>query len=123
MDWTDGRKKAFVVSVLRSGTRRWPPKYQAKDLAKTERKINPKSGKLAQHYKCASCQGEFTSTNVEVDHVKPVIDPAIGFTTWDNFIAALYCDIDNLQVLCVPCHKEKSLNERKKNKKQKTSTS
>lgn len=112
MEWTEGRKKAFIISVLRSGTRRWPPKYQAKDLAKTEKKINPKSGKMAQHYRCASCKEEFTSTNVEVDHIVPVIPPSIGFTTWDNFINALFCDNDNLQVLCIPCHKIKSKQEK-----------
>lgn len=122
MDWTEGRKKAFVISVLRSGTRRWPPKYQAKDLAKTEKKINPKSGKLAQHYRCAMCQQEYTSTNVEVDHIKPVIDPSVGFTTWDSFINNLFCDNDNLQVLCVDCHKEKTkLEKEHKNENRTTS--
>ena len=114
MEWTEGRKKAFIVSVLRSGTRRWPPKYETLNNAKTTKKINPKSKRLAQHYRCATCRKEFTSTNVEVDHIQPVVSPSQGFTTWDEFIANLYCDGTNLQVLCKPCHKKKTLKEKKK---------
>ena len=28
MSWTQGRINGFITSVLRSGMRRWPPKYQ-----------------------------------------------------------------------------------------------
>ena len=110
--WTDGRKKAFIVAVLRSGTRRYPPKYETLNEAKTEKKINKKTGRLAQHYKCATCLEEFSQKDVEVDHIIPVVSPATGFTTWDNFISGLFCDKDNLQVLCVPCHKLKTLKEK-----------
>jgi len=112
-EWSPARKKAFIVSVLRSGTRRWPPKYETLNNAKTTKKINKKSGRLAQHYRCNSCNGEFTSTNVEVDHIRPVVDVKTGFTSWDDFIINLYCDVDNLQVLCKPCHKKKTLKEKK----------
>ena len=115
MNWSEGRKRSFIVSVLRSGTRRWPPKYECLNAAKTEKKINPKSGRLAQHYRCASCLEEFTSTNVEVDHIVPArVD---GFKTWDDFIERLFCEEDNLQVLCKPCHLIKSKGERAKRKK------
>ena len=111
-EWTPARKKAFIISVLRSGTRRWPPKFTVLNNAKTEKKINPKSGRLAQHYRCALCTEEFTSTNVQVDHIIPVA-AVDGFTSWDSFIENLFCGEDNLQVLCVPCHKEKSKKEKK----------
>jgi 5-methylcytosine-specific restriction endonuclease McrA len=114
LEWTDGRKKAFIVSVLRSGTRRWPPKYQTLNDAKTTKKINSKTKRLAQHYRCAICKKEYTSTNVEVDHINPVVNPSKGFTSWDDFIANLYCSGDNLQVLCKSCHKKKTLKEKKK---------
>lgn len=28
MNWTEGRIRAFIVSVLRAGARRWPPKFE-----------------------------------------------------------------------------------------------
>lgn len=114
MEWTEGRRRAFITSVLRAGSRRWPPKYQTLNEAKTEKKINIKSGRLAQHYRCALCQGEYTNAMVEVDHIKPIVDPKKGFTTWDTFIKRLFCEADNLQVLCKPCHKDKTKQEKVK---------
>lgn len=114
MEWTDGRKKAFITSVLRSGSRRWPPKYETLNEAKTEKKVNENTGRLAQHFKCAKCKKDFPQKMVEVDHIKPVVSPAKGFTTWDDFIEALYCDKSNLQLLCKPCHLVKTKKEKKK---------
>ena len=112
LEWTKARRNSFIASVLRSGSRRWPPKYQCLADAKTEKKINPKTGRLAQHFQCASCKEEFTSTNVEVDHRLPVVQPHMGFESWDLFIERLYCGQDNLQVLCKPCHALKTKQEK-----------
>lgn len=110
--WSEGRLKSFIVSVLRAGTRRYPPKFETLNEAKTEKKINSKTGRLAQHYRCNECKEEFTSKDIEVDHIVPVVDVKTGFTTWDDFINGLFCGKDNLQVLCKPCHKTKSKKER-----------
>jgi 5-methylcytosine-specific restriction endonuclease McrA len=109
--WTDGRRNAFIMSVLRSGTRRWPPKWNVLEQAKTDKHINPKTGRLAQFYRCAECQTEGTSKEVEVDHILPVV-PLSGFVSWDNVIENLFCGEENLQVLCTPCHKLKSKEEK-----------
>lgn len=118
-EWTPARHKAFIVSVLRSGTRRYPPKYQCLNAAKTEKKINEKTGRLAQHYRCAGCNGEFTSTNIAVDHIAPVVDPKVGFVDWNTFIDRLFCTEDNLQALCTECHSTKTKKERAKPQKAK----
>ena len=115
--WTDARHKAFIVSVLRSGTRRFPPKYQTLNEAKTEKKINKKSGRLAQHFLCNQCKEDYPQKDVEVDHIIPIVSPATGFTTWDDFIKGLFCDASNLQVLCKTCHLTKSKKEREKSNK------
>ena len=80
--------------------------------AKTEKKVNKKTKRLAQHYQCALCKDEFTQKDVQVYHIKPVIDPKTGFTTWDKYIKRLFCDETNLQVLCITCHKIKTKEER-----------
>ncbi len=119
MTWTPARRKAFIISVLRSGTRRWPPKYETLNAAKTEKKVNPKSGRIAQHFVCNICKQEFVAKDVEVDHIIPVAN-ADGFTTWDSFVENLYCGTENLQVVCKPCHSKKSFlekTERKSNAK------
>ena len=112
--WTVGRFNSFITSTLRAGARRWQPKYDTLNAAKTEKKTNPKSGRLAQHYRCEICQEEFTQKDMNVDHINPAVDPDKGFETWDIFINRLFCERDNLQAICVPCHKEKTKAEKKK---------
>jgi hypothetical protein len=111
-DWTEGRKKSFITSVLRGGSRRWPPRNAVLNASKTVKKINPKSGRMAQHYQCAECKKEFPAKEVAVDHKEPVVDPATGFVSWDVFISRLYCEEDGMQTLCHTCHDRKSAEER-----------
>jgi hypothetical protein len=110
--WTEGRFNSFVKSTLRSGSQRWPPKYRALNQAKQGKKINPASGRLAEHYKCAACEGSYPAKNIQVDHILPVIDPTVGFTTWDDVIKRMFCEEDNFQILCRECHKEKTQKEK-----------
>lgn len=110
--WTEGRYRTFITSALRAGARRWPPKYETLNAAKTEKKINPKTGRIAQHFRCEMCQQEFTQKEMEVDHIRPVIDPVEGFKSWDKFIDRLFCEANNLQAICKGCHKEKTKQEK-----------
>lgn len=81
-------------------------------------KRNPKSGRDAKHYRCAACEGDFPQSGVQVDHIEPV-----GSTSsWDEFIEKLFCEADNLQVLCKSCHKKKSAAEREENASSKLKT-
>lgn len=117
MNWTDGRIKSFITSTIRSGFRRWPPKYVTLKEASTGRKINKSSGRMAQHYKCAKCKKEYPGKEVQVDHVSPVVDPTKGFVSWDEFIIRLFCHEENLQVLCKGCHVIKTKKETASRKK------
>ncbi len=112
--WTEARFNSFVKSQLRGGTSRWGPKQLAKKLANIRR----------GWYMCAECAQEIPTTleerdsrgnrmrNIFVDHIIPVICPHVGFTSWDDYIERLYCEVENLQVLCRLCHNEKSKEER-----------
>ena len=110
--WTDAKWKGWIVSLLRRGTMRFPPRNDALRAAKTEKKINTLTGRMAQHYECCSCKEQFTAKGVVVDHVEPVIPVGVGFTTWDEYIERMFCPVDNLQVLCGTCHDVKSKEER-----------
>lgn len=69
-------------------------------------------------YKCAGCGAEVPASvkdengrrkkNIHVDHINPIVDPSIGWTTWDDCIERMFCELDNLQVLCGDCHEVKS---------------
>ena len=116
-EWTDSRFRSFVTSALRAASRRWPPKFKALKEAFVGRKTNKKTGKLAMHYKCAKCKKHFVATDVQVDHIFPVVDPKTGFVSWDLFIDRIFCEIENLQVMCKPCHKVKTEEEKLERKK------
>jgi 5-methylcytosine-specific restriction endonuclease McrA len=116
-EWTDSRFRSFVTSALRAASRRWPPKFKALKEAFVGRKTNKKTGKLAMHYKCAKCKKHFVAADVQVDHILPVVDPKVGFVSWDDFINRIFCEIENLQVMCKPCHKVKTEEEKLERKK------
>ncbi len=107
--WSDARFRGFVVSALRAATRRWPPKYECLKGACVGVQRNKKSGRDAKHYRCAACEECFPQSNVQVDHKEPVGQ----FVDWNQMVEKLFCEADNLQVLCKPCHKKKSAAERK----------
>jgi 5-methylcytosine-specific restriction endonuclease McrA len=111
--WTEARYRSFITSCLRGGFRRWPPKFDVLRAALVGRKINPKSGREANHYRCAECDGQFVQTNVQVDHKVPIG----SWSDWNVAIEALFCEADNLQVLCKPCHKAKTKQEKEKKNK------
>ena len=116
-EWTEARFKSFVTSALRAASRRWPPKYKALKEAFVGKQVNAKTGKLAMHYTCAACNKLYVATDVQVDHIKPVVDPKKGFVSWDSFIDRMFCEIENLQVMCKPCHKIKTDQEKLERKK------
>lgn len=116
--WTRGRFYGFIRAALRNATRRWPPKYDTLNEAKTKKKVNPKTKRIAQHYKCANCKKDFPQKQVQVDHISPVVID--NFVSWDEFIENLFCDSDNLQVLCITCHKKKSKEENESRKNSRT---
>ena len=118
-EWTEARFRAFIISALRAYMKRFPPKWKALKAAMVGKKINKRTGRLAEHYLCASCGGFFVARDVQVDHIDPVVSPEEGFQDWWTYFNRLYCEADNLQVLCKQCHREKTNAERKERMKNK----
>jgi 5-methylcytosine-specific restriction endonuclease McrA len=114
--WTEGRLKSFITSTIRGGFRRWPNKFLVLKEALRGKKINKNSGRMAAHYECASCHELFPNNEVQVDHIEPIVDPKVGFVSWDLFIENLFCSTSNLQVLCKWCHSKKTKEERGRKK-------
>lgn len=113
MTWTAGRLKTFITSTLRSGFRKYPPKFETLKEASVGKKVNKKTGRMAEHFKCAECKKEYPAKEVNVDHIEPVVCPKDGFVNWDVYIKRMFCEKSNLQVLCEKCHDVKSAEERK----------
>lgn len=110
--WTEAKFNSFIRNQLRGATRKWAP------IADTKKEANVGRGQ----YRCEGCgeivpptikQGKKRVNNIFVDHIEPIVDPSIGFVSFDVFIDRMFCEKDNLQLLCGKCHDEKSLKERK----------
>ncbi|AJT60738.1 putative HNHc superfamily protein [Citrobacter phage CVT22] len=114
-EWTQSRYESFVKSVLRAGSRKWPPKYKVLNEAKCGKMVNELSGRVAEHYRCADCNSLFPAKLVVVDHCEPVVATS-GFTNWDDIIQRMFCSSDGLQVLCKDCHKIKTKQENEERK-------
>jgi len=114
--WTEGQFNSFIKSMLRRGSTRWGPKYACKKAARHSEKLPNEKGRLVFHSLCASCNQVFPETTCAVDHIQPVVDPYVGFQGWDTLIERLFCEVDNLQVLCKPCHDRKTKREKEVDK-------
>ncbi len=69
--------------------------------------------KIVAHYTCAECGNNFRDKDVEVDH-KVQAGSLKGPEDLSGFVTRLFCHADELQVVCKPCHKIKTAEERKK---------
>lgn len=117
--WSKARYTSFVKSALRAASRRWPPKYSCLNDSFVVQQTNIKTGRLAKHYRCNTCKGLFVATDVQVDHINPIIDPVLGFETWDQVIENMFCESSNLQTLCKECHSVKTNAEKAQAKERK----
>ena len=96
---------SFIRSALRQKSRWWKPITECKLKAKRIYKGPNKRQKF--EYQCKKCKQWFAEKNINVDHIK-----AAGSLNCaedlPGFINRLFCEIDNLQVLCEPCHDVKT---------------
>jgi 5-methylcytosine-specific restriction endonuclease McrA len=100
---------SFIRSGLRQKSRWWKPITQCKLKAKRPYKGPNKRQKF--EYQCNSCKKWFAEKNINIDH----IEPAGSLNCADDlagFVERLFCEVDNLQVLCSGCHNIKTQKER-----------
>lgn len=95
-------------SAFRLAWTKWPPKYEA--LRRVQRPSQSLNKKLKWEYLCAHCQQWQRGDKVSVDHIVPWGDPwAMSFV---DACRALLVSVDELQVLCDPCHDIKTLQDK-----------
>lgn len=114
------RPKYNAQSAIRSALRRTfsrsPMVREVMMKVRRERPWFLKDGSQAAkprvEYLCSACGEWHMGKNIQVDHIDPVVNPEIGFETWDTFISRLFCDTSNLTVLCKVCHEKKTNKEK-----------
>ena len=98
--WTEARYRTFVRSALRKAWSKWPPKFEVLRLARRPSQSDNK--RLKWEFQCAHCKKWHRADEVSVDHIKPWGDPwSMSFT---DALRALLVSVEELQVLCDPCH-------------------
>jgi len=111
-DWSTAKFWGFIRSGLRAKFTRWPPKYEV--LAKAKRNCRTK-GRQKFEYQCKVCEEFFPQKNVEVDHIIPC-GSLKSFDDLAGFVDRMFCSIKHLRVVCKPCHKSITAEERAKRK-------
>ena len=103
---------SFIRSALRQKSRWWKPIAQAK--AKAKRKYKGPNKRQKFEYQCATCLEWFPDKKINVDHIVPAGTLRCA-NDLPGFVERLFCEVDNLQVLCTTCHDKKTQNEKSKN--------
>lgn len=114
--WTEAQFTSFVKGNLRRVTSKWAPISDTLKEARTRRGF----------YLCNGCKEEVPASirndagkrvkNAIVDHINPIIDPDVGWVSWDETINRMFSERDNLQILCNDCHTVKTNLEKAKAK-------
>ena len=101
----------FIRSSLRQKSRWWKPIGEAKQKAK--RAYKGRGNQRKWEYQCAECSQWFADKEVNVDHIIPAGTLRCA-QDLPGFVERLFCEVDNLQVLCNVCHNKKTQDEKSK---------
>lgn len=109
--WTESRYFSYIRSTLRRAWSRYPVRFQVLSEAKRAYKGTDKRTKW--EYQCKDCTKWFKTKEVEVDHINSA-GSLKCFEDLAGFCERLFCEKENLRVLCKPCHKKRTDGERGK---------
>ena len=109
--WTSARYWSFIRSNLRRFWLKWPVRGQVLNKAKRPSQLTDKRTKF--EYQCAMCKSWNKGKNVQVDHITPC-GSLKKPSDLARFVTTLFCEADNLRVLCKTCHHTVTQEERNK---------
>lgn len=110
-EWSSAKFWGFIRSALRSKMSRWPPKIEAKKLAR--RKYIGENKQQKWEYQCAICQNWFMDKETEMDHIEPA-GTLRDYDDLPEFVRKLFVGLDGWRCLCKPCHKSVTAEQRRK---------
>lgn len=121
--WVEERNR--IKGAIRRAFRLSPQMKEA--LTKARHELPPlpiKDGspgkKIRVRFQCSICKELFSSKQVQVDHITPVVPlwKKEKDMSYDEIVRGVFCNVDNLQILCsIPmkknngkpsCHKKKT---------------
>jgi len=102
---------SFIRSALRQKSRWWKPISECKMKARRVYKGPLKRQKF--EYQCKQCSNWFPDKKINVDHIVPA-GTLRSANDLPGFVERLFCEVNNLQVLCQSCHDIKTKEEKLK---------
>ena len=109
MTMTEAAYWGFIRSGLRRTFRYWKPIQECKRKSRTLYSGPNKRQKW--EYECSNCRGKFMEKEIQVDHIVPA-GSLKCYEDLPGFVKRLSSE-DGYQILCKPCHKEKTAYEKK----------
>lgn len=103
---------SFIRSALRKQSMYWKPIQQAR--IKARRPYTGANKRQKWEYQCDICKKWFIGIQTHVDHIEPIGEINLGENV-KQVIENMFCEVDNLRVLCVKCHKQHTKNQKQKN--------
>lgn len=109
----DPKERNLLKGALRRLFGRSDLRRNAIDKAIVKGYSDPKRKAVKFWVQCEECKKMEAKSNVQVDHKIPLvpIDKTLEDMSWDEVVDRLWCDEENLQILCKPCHKGKTKTE------------
>jgi len=107
--WTEAKYFQFIRSALRKATMRYPVKQK---VLAANRRPKQLPGRHKWECKCAHCNLWWAQTACQVDHIVPA-GKLSSYADLPGFVARLFCEPEDMQVLCSSCHQIKTNEERK----------
>jgi hypothetical protein len=114
-------RKSWITSQLRRLSLRWPPRGKAlkegrRELPRKIKKDGTPFKKPNFEYQCNACKEWFKSSDIQLDHIEPIVDPKADTVLSEEefigkFAIGLLCYEEGYQRLCEPCHDTKTRNE------------
>lgn len=99
---TESGYLAWIRSALRSKSLKWLPRTKAIEASRRPYKGPNKQQKW--ECQCALCKLWFKQKDICVDHYPVAAGSIKNVADIGNFANNLFCEVDNLRVLCVGCH-------------------
>ena len=103
--WTEARYFGFIRSALRRAFTRYPVGHAVKTAAR--RQYTGVNKRQKWEYQCADCATWAAGKETQVDHINPA-GTLKTFADLPGFVERLFCEKDNLQVLCLTCHRRRT---------------
>jgi len=108
--WSEAKYWSFIRGALRRAGMSYPSKHIAK-MNSRRHKPPRKKGDHRFEYQCVHCTKWFPDKEVDVDHIIGA-GSLKSYEDLPGFVERLFCEPESLQILCKPCHKVKTNEER-----------